>query len=81
MDKITVISKHIAKGMRSSGNKCPVALALKDKFRDNWVNVNRLYIEIEGKFYNVPQSVKEFIDNFDTLGKGKPFSFFLKSIH
>lgn len=81
MDKITVTSKHIAKGMRSSGNKCPVALALKDKFRGNWVNVNRIYIEIEGKFYHVPQSVKEFINNFDNFGKGKSFSFLLKSIH
>lgn len=80
MDEITVTSKHIAKGKRSSNNKCPVALALKDKFRDNWVNVNRIYIEVKGKFYRVPQSVKDFIGNFDILGKGKPFSFLLKSI-
>jgi hypothetical protein len=76
--KVRVTKKHIEAGIRGCITECPVALALKDASGLVWGVIGTyaitedlaLYTEIE-----IPREVFKRIDQFDTQGQMKPFSF------
>jgi hypothetical protein len=80
---VKVTENHIKKGVRKKADRCPIALALKDKgFWD--VSVNGLLVsavtpsgKIVKKVTSLPMD--NFIHNFDSGNPVKPISFRMPS--
>ena len=79
--KINVTAEHIAHGVRKVCDKCPVALAIKEAIpAATYVMAGTGVIDITlnkvFKSYEAPESVREFIVNFDRgIKPHLPFSF------
>lgn len=86
--KIRVTEEHIANGIRSNTESCPVALAILDAtgWNKGDVDVGGETIDrVEGMFpnwnfthYHCPKKVQKFVDRFDEGKPVRPFSFVLK---
>lgn len=78
---VKVTGKHIKKG-KSSTQRCPVALALKDAgVKDPSVSYGGIFCygaNDQNVFVHPPRSVQRFIVAFDHKKKVKPFSFIFK---
>lgn len=80
---VRVKSAHIKSGFRADCRACPVALAIRTAFPNSNVFVGVRNISIDGVFYNMPKSVKQFVRRFDSLyqrtnAKCAPFTFALE---
>ncbi len=79
--KIFVTKKHIKKGKRRKMLSCPIALALKQKFKDQEPEVSSeevaLWSNGDQQFYTLPQKAQKFVEDFDEGKKVKPFIFCL----
>lgn len=75
--QINVTQKHIDEGCAGSRSNCPVAKAIADVFKsdDCLVEVDTDFILVNQTITPSPQSVKDFIHDFDVFKDGKPFSF------
>lgn len=72
--KIKVTQEHITKGQCWEPKCCPIALALIDVgFKKVRVCIGR--IEINRKFYSLPQEARKFMTSFDTNLNVQPFEF------
>lgn len=82
--RIQVSEQHIEHGLRGSCTKDPIALALRDAgFMHPWVSVD--YIEVDGfnggfkrQHWSSPESVRNFIADFDAFRFIDPFEFELE---
>jgi len=81
--KITVTQKDINKGIPRIGDKCPIALAIKRKTH-KYVQVGCTYAWVKLKnrmvTYVLPDTVVQFIKDFDENRKVRPFSVKLKPL-
>ena len=75
---IKVTEKHIAKGIRVHGDKCPVALAIKEKLKIERLCVYSYGANINGNAVRFPRAAALFVNRFDSGKSVKPFSFKLK---
>lgn len=83
--KVTVKQWHIDHGQKKDCNKCPIALAVAEKFPDaRWIDVTRFNIQIlfdpnitrkTSRHFALPQKAKAFINQFDNGFNVEPFSF------
>lgn len=74
MITINVTEEHIAKGKRRNCRSCPIALAIKQKFNCEDVEVGYVMFIKNYKFDN-PTKVDTFIFDFDNGFPVKPFNF------
>jgi len=72
--KIAVTQAHIDQGENCNAHSCPVALALTELGMP-CVAVSYAGIEINGNKYPLPESVRDFIETFDSAMAVKPFEF------
>lgn len=75
--KIKVTRKHIRKGKRGLSFRCPVALALKEKTKVEWM-VGLRYANSRVKLFDLPPVAVDFIRDFDDGKRVEPFSFELE---
>lgn len=80
---IKVRAKHIKAGIPNKCNSCPVALAIKEQIKTNYVAVFKNQISLNKGYNNtihMPRSVFRFVNKFDNEGRKavKPFNFYLK---
>jgi glycine cleavage system aminomethyltransferase T len=74
---ISVTQQHIDSGLRGSCQKDPIALAMIDAgYTDVWISPDR--IRANGRTYEMPKSVEQFIQKLDSLGFVDPFEFSLE---
>ena len=88
--KIQVKQDHIDRGKREHCQKCPIALAISEAFPGTQVSVfarirntiiddgdfvYRAYVRIDAIGRILPDSVSQFIDDFDFLRPVQPFEF------
>lgn len=73
--KFKVEQHHLKKGQRGSSFVDPVALAIKEKCPDLYVEVNESRIWIGDKKFVTPINVFGFILRFDRGEDERPFSF------
>lgn len=78
--KINVTQDDIDCGIIGNCELCPIALAILPIVSPLPVEVDNCCIEIGGVQYNSPNSVCQFIDDFDNGKPVKPFSFELEKI-
>jgi hypothetical protein len=66
--KIQVKQSHIDNGEKGSPHNCGLALAIKDFFQDQSINVNvfHTYVELNNKRYKLPEIATKFVFAFDT---------------
>lgn len=75
--RINVDAECIKKGIRRSACDCPVALAMRKKFKKN-VLVGRLtfrFAAFGNNEHKLPPKVRAFINEFDNSEPVQPFSF------
>ena len=78
---VRVLRRHITKGVRRDGRKCPIALALKERgCRDVTVYYGSSFCWGGRRRYlsELPNRVDTFIDRFDSGFPVRPFKFRLK---
>ena len=73
--RIRVTATDIAKGRRYTITLCPIARAIKRKFRTKRVQVHPGYVTINGVDYFFGVSVRRFIKEFDRKIWVVPFEF------
>ena len=73
--KIKVTQQHIDAGIKKKCLYCPVALAIKDVFPTEYVNVSDLYVRIGDNVYDLFPIVTRFILDFDYGYPVSPFEF------
>jgi DNA gyrase inhibitor GyrI len=76
--KINVCQEHINRGERKRCDRCPIALAVKDKLESKDINVNAMgiFVGLYCQFkWHLPKSAQKFIKRFDAGGHVKPFTF------
>lgn len=74
-NKITVTAEHIKLGEPFTAEYCPIALALREKFKDA-VIVGSSGYDIGTHRYPLPTRAKRFVSKFDQGKPVAPFSFF-----
>lgn len=67
-----VLQKHIDAGVQGNVDRCPVALTIKEAGHECSVGDE---IIIDGKRYSCPQTVSNFISDFDGDYWPPPFAF------
>lgn len=72
---IRVTKEDIRLGRWKSSSACPIARALKRKFKGCYPVVEFFYIKINGDRYGLPKEAINFIRQFDDKRPVKPFSF------
>lgn len=77
---ISITKNHISKGSSLRAGFCPIALALKEKFKTYNVSVYNTRTMINHKTILLPLKAVEFIRRFDLWLKVKPFSFKINDI-
>ena len=60
-----VTEKDIDEGITYSSRSCPVALAIKRKFKSHAVSVLSSNCSIGNNHFRLPSKVRVFIENFD----------------
>jgi len=78
--KVHVTQEHIDKGECCSVTRCPVALALKERFLGKTVVVGKTYVQINQKFYRLDSKGCKFIRAFDDGRKVQPIEVTLTKI-
>ncbi len=80
---ICVSQQDINRGIRCSGNTCPIALALKRAL--TWTDIAGPELHVDGLLmfidevaYHVPRSVSSFVREFDNQNTVRPFNFWLR---
>ncbi|AXH46556.1 hypothetical protein SEA_ROBINSPARKLES_111 [Gordonia phage RobinSparkles] len=86
--RVTVTQKHIDKGLPCRSYACPIAEAINDKGYVSSVTDESVYItskseaarannsdDVNWKKYTLPKSAKQFVNDFDSGKKVKPFTF------
>lgn len=82
MKTINVTQDDIDAGIRRSHICCPIALACKREFKDNFEEVNTFQIIFKsGSSINLPQLAFNFVHSFDTGLDVVPFSFEIDDNH
>lgn len=81
-ERINVSQKDIANGYVGDPQYCPIARAVRRKFKvtkEKGVSVQRDCMRVNGVVYELPESAKNFILNYDDLDspveEDRPFSF------
>lgn len=78
---VHVTQDHIDRGRKNVAESCAIALALKDKFEENFNVVGAHIISNEkGTAFHGPRRIDNFIERFDNGEKVKPFSFVLRKV-
>jgi hypothetical protein len=79
MRKITVdvTYSHIESGICSDGNRCPIALAIREQHNLD-VSVSHFAVEAYGFDVELPQEAADFVMEFDFDRSVKPFTFELE---
>ena len=73
---INVTQDHIDNGVKDNCKQCPVALAIIEQYPDSkMVKVFPDYIKIDTNYYNVQESLSDFVFDFDMEEPEKPFAF------
>lgn len=75
--RVSVTERHIAAGVRGSGNECPIALALTE-MGFSFPGVGMDYATLDGRQAQMPTLAVEFIRNFDNCGSVHPITFDLE---
>ena len=85
---IKVTQEHINKGKRKDYSSCPIALAVKDVFPNDVIEVGQFDLTFEncdyesgnGKYlgYELPNIACNFVEDFDAGRNVKPFDFELE---
>lgn len=78
---VRVTAEHIAAGKREKCTDCPVALALAEQIPGGvtwWVYGPEMYGGPDERLFEVPDSVCDFVGQFDETGQGVPFTFELE---
>jgi hypothetical protein len=69
MRKVNVATSHIEDGMRGHSNQCAIALAVKDQWEIEYVEVEGEYIFVhEDSYlvsYSLPEEARRFVQSFD----------------
>ena len=76
--KITVTQDHINKGYRFNTDRCPIALAVREKFPNATVSVTNQDIHVKKWFlrrYNLPKEAIHFVYDFDNRLSVQPIEF------
>lgn len=75
--RISVLPRHIEKGVPTLARDCPVALAIADAFKSIGVRpfVLATSVRWDGVVYQLPGDVVEAITRFDRGGGMEPFAF------
>lgn len=73
-DVIRVTAQDIANGKRHWSMGCPVSLAIKRKHPRSKIFVT-MQIEVNRKYFIIPDNVAAFIGRFDRGRPVKPFAF------
>lgn len=68
---VYVTKADIKNGGRCSATGCPVALALKRRFKTNHVEVSHMSFSIGNQWFKRPENVEEFVTTMDREGKSK----------
>ncbi len=78
---ITVTQTHIDKGIRCTGSKCALALAIKEHIADARVGTTEAFSgeteDLNYKYHVLPKEACDFRCNFDKGNMVEPFSFTL----
>jgi hypothetical protein len=74
---INVTQSDIQKGSRNNCVMCPIALAIRRAIPGSAVLVGGKRVDINGKNYDLPESARKFIYQFDNDTQVIPFSFTL----
>lgn len=75
MTTIFVNQTHIDHGRPGTCTLCPIALAIQEATGIQQVGVNIVEVRIDGKYFDLPREVTEFINQFDAGGSVEPFEF------
>ena len=78
--RIQVTKRDIDFGFANDTAACPVALALKRRFKTNLVSVGFARAMINTNGYPLPESVSQFIREFDARKSVQPFQFTLATV-
>lgn len=70
-----LMQKHIDQGIRGRCRNCPVALAVKEVFPVQQVEVYTRDVSIDSYIYRLPSVVHYAIRTFDLEGTMLPFEF------
>jgi hypothetical protein len=78
--RVNVTAKHIKRGKRGNPSSCPIAQALQDTEMFSSVRVYNTVARVIKDGYNnmssmLPKKAQQFIHDFDTKKKVKPFRF------
>jgi hypothetical protein len=74
---IKVTQDDIKNGTKRISESCPIALALKRKFKINYAFVRYSFFKLEdGITHPMPEKACNFAEDFDRGKKVKPFSFY-----
>ena len=72
-----IIEEDIKNGVPHNGIACPIANAIRRKYPDAQIIVDRTgtHVKINDLVYPLPKEAQDFVVNFDTTRKGEPFEF------
>ena len=78
--KVRVTQEHIDEGIPQECGFCPIAIAIRDQYPNESINVDGEEITIGDNHYLTPESAADFIHRFDFGGKVSPFEFELGDV-
>lgn len=78
--KINVTAKDISLGKPYMCACCPIALALRSKFKNKLIKVIADEFSVDHIDYELPIKAQNFITRFDHGMKVKPFSFTVRGL-
>jgi hypothetical protein len=75
--KIEVTDEHIKNGICKDANNCPIALAIRETLNldADEVEVDGIFIEVEGRNFDTTDEIDDFIEDFDSGTPVYPFTF------
>jgi len=71
---IHISEEDIQKGLAKSLTHCPIALSIRRQYPHLWVHVLSPYLEIGSTILHFPESIRQFIRDFDQNLPVQPFS-------
>lgn len=71
---IHITKEDIRLGIKKSLTHCPIALSFRRQFPDIWVHVLGPFLETNSTTLHFPESVRQFIIDFDRGKSVQPFS-------
>lgn len=77
---VQVTPAHIDKGEKCDSMRCPIAHALRERMPKSRITVGSEMVAIDGVLYELPETGRSFVRNFDSRCKMSPFSLSLQPL-